>query len=223
MSIASHIEEIEAKIAKARVDAPLAAPRAALLGASKTQTAAAIEEAISAGLVLFGENRVQEALEKWPDLKKRYPQVELHLIGPLQTNKVKDALALFDVIQTLDRKKLADAIATELKKMPGRATARFFIEINTGKEEQKAGIVPQEADDFIDYCIKKLRLPVTGLMCVPPNDQPAAPHFVLLKKIAEAHNLKELSMGMSGDFETAIRMGSTVVRVGTAIFGQRKI
>ena len=146
--------------------------------------------------------------------------MQLHLIGPLQTNKVKQAMGLFDAIQTVDRPKLAEAIA---KNMDGQEviTKHFYIQINTGEEPQKAGITPKEADDFIEYCVKKLGLSIIGLMCVPPADQPPAPHFALLKKIADRHGLKELSMGMSGDYETAVRMGSTCVRIGTALFGER--
>jgi pyridoxal phosphate enzyme (YggS family) len=154
-------------------------------------------------------------------IRTSYPSVELHLIGPLQTNKVKEALELFDVIQTLDRPKLAEAIAAYREKAPTRTRA-FFIQVNTGKESQKAGVIPEEADTFIDDCIHRLQLPVIGLMCVPPEDQPATPHFALLRDIALRHGLKELSMGMSGDFESAARMGSTIVRIGTALFGERK-
>jgi len=221
MTIASNIEAIHAKIARAGQNSPLSVPRPTLLGASKGQNEAAIEEAIIGGLRVFGENRVQEAQTKWPALRAAHTNIELHLIGPLQTNKVKEALELFDVIQTLDRKKLAETIANELKKLPHCAAAKFFIQINTGKEPQKAGVLPEEADAFIDDCINALRLPVVGLMCVPPVGQPPSPHFALLRKIAQAHGLKELSMGMSEDFEAAVRMGSTCVRVGTAIFGER--
>jgi pyridoxal phosphate enzyme (YggS family) len=221
MTIASNIEAIQAKIARAGQNSPLSVLRPTLLGASKGQNEAAIEEAIIGGLRVFGENRVQEAQAKWSSLRARHQDIELHLIGPLQTNKVKEALELFDVIQTLDRKKLAETIASELKKMPHRAAVKFFIQINTGKEPQKAGVVPEEADAFIDDCINTLHLPVVGLMCVPPVGQVPSPHFALLRKIAQAHGLKKLSMGMSEDFETAIRMGSTCVRLGTAIFGER--
>ena len=228
MSNTDRISTIRATIQNARENAPLAGYKTELLGACKGQGAPAILRAIDQGLRLFGENRVQEAQEKWPAIKKTHPNVELHLIGPLQTNKVKDALALFDVIHTLDRPKLAKVLSDELKVLSKKntqhlalPTQHFFIQINTGEEPQKAGIMPAQADDFIRYCRDDLKLPVAGLMCVPPADQPAAPHFALLREIARKHGLKELSMGMSGDYETAVRMGSTCVRIGTALFGSR--
>lgn len=200
-----------------------------LLGASKGQSAEIIEKSIHCRLSTFGENRVQEAWEKWPELKKRYPHIQLHLIGPLQTNKIKDALALFDVIQTLDRPRLAEEISSLIspsKKRPAGdwqpATKNFFIQINTGCEPQKSGVFPKDADAFIRYCRDDLQLPVTGLMCIPPADQPPAPHFALLRKIAQRNNLPELSMGMSEDYQAAIRMGSTCIRLGRALFGERK-
>jgi len=185
---------------------------------SKTHPAEAVLEAIAAGQHVFGENRVQEAAGKFPALRQAHA-LELHLIGPLQTNKVKEAVALFDVIQTVDRAKLADALAAEYRKQQ-----RFlpcYIQINTGEEPQKAGIAPAEADGFIRYCREDLGLPVKGLMCIPPNDQHPAPHFALLREIARRHNLPGLSMGMSGDYELAIQFGATAVRVGTAVFGSR--
>jgi PLP dependent protein len=197
---------------------PLANTRPVILGATKGQCPDAIEEAIRAGLRAFGENRVQEAEDKWPDIKKRHPQVRVHLIGPLQTNKAVTAVELFDAIQTVDREKLADALADAMQKAGRRPDC--YVQINTGKEDQKAGAHPEDADTLIAYC-KKLGLPLVGLMCVPPHDQPSAPHFALLRQIAIRHGLKELSMGMSEDFETAIRMGSTCVRIGRGIFGER--
>jgi pyridoxal phosphate enzyme (YggS family) len=197
----------------------LGSKRALVLAASKSQPAALIETAIEAGLTHFGENKVQEAQAKWPALKIRYPQVKLHLIGPLQSNKAKDAVALFDVIQTVDRPKLADALAVAMHN--AQKSVPCLIQVNTGKEPQKAGVMPEAADALIDYCLTQLHLPVTGLMCVPPDDQPPAPHFALLRAIALNHNLPELSMGMSNDFETALRMGSTCVRLGRSIFGER--
>lgn len=189
-----------------------------LLAACKGQNAIAIEEAIHSGITDFGENRVQEAQQKWQGLRRQYPAIRLHLIGPLQTNKVAEAVTLFDVIQSLDRAKLAEALAESFIKSGKKVPC--YIQVNTGEESQKAGILPQETDGFIGYC-KKLDIPLLGLMCVPPADQPPAPHFALLRAIAERHQLPGLSMGMSGDFETAIRMGSTCVRVGTALFGAR--
>ncbi len=235
------LNHIRALITKTRSRSPLAANSTILLGACKGQGAGVIEDFILAGLTDFGENRVQEAAGKWPALKKAHPEVRLHLIGPLQTNKVGEALELFDVIQTLDRPKLAAAIAKELartgdatpaggaspehaprsfqEKTPG-ATKEFFIQVNTGEEPQKSGVSPSETAEFISYC-RNLRLNITGLMCVPPADDMPAPHFALLRKLALENGLAELSMGMSGDFETAIRMGSGCVRIGTALFGER--
>ncbi|HVI87421.1 MAG TPA: YggS family pyridoxal phosphate-dependent enzyme [Dongiaceae bacterium] len=189
-----------------------------LVAVSKTHPAEAVAEAIAAGQHVFGENRVQEAAGKFPALRKAHA-LELHLIGPLQTNKVKEAVALFDVIQTVDRAKLADALAAEYRKQQ-----RFlpcYIQINTGEEPQKAGLAPSEADDFIRYCRDNLALPVKGLMCIPPAEQHPAPHFALLREIARRHDLSGLSMGMSGDYELAIQFGATAVRVGTAVFGSR--
>ncbi|NBX03326.1 MAG: YggS family pyridoxal phosphate-dependent enzyme [Alphaproteobacteria bacterium] len=223
------ISNILAQMITAQKASPLAAPEISLLAASKSQSALLIEEAIAGGVRVFGENRVQEAQDKWPSLRLAHPEVELHLIGPLQTNKVKQALELFDVIQTVDRPKLAEEVASLLSSVSSKknagdwklATKSFYIQVNTGKEPQKAGVLPDEADAFIDYCVKELALPVVGLMCVPPADQPPAPHFALLSQIAQRHGLEKLSMGMSEDFETAIRMGSTCVRLGRALFGER--
>ncbi len=169
---------------------------------------------------MFGENRVQEAAAKWPDLRAAHPDIELHLIGPLQTNKVAQAMALFDVIQTVDREKLARALAAEQAKTGLRRC--YFIQVNTGEEPQKAGVTPGEADRFIAACRDKHGLDVMGLMCIPPVDEEPALHFALLAKIAARNGLTGLSMGMSGDFETAVRLGATHVRVGSAIFGARE-
>ncbi len=220
MDLAGALANIGVSLAKARENAPLASPRLTLMGVSKGHGAEAIENAIELGVFVFGENRVQEAEGKWPDIKKRHPKVILHLIGPLQTNKIKQALELFDVIQTLDRPKLAEEIA---RHMDGKEikTRQFYIQVNTGEEEQKAGVSPKEADDFIAYCTGELKLPVAGLMCIPPVDDLPGPHFALLRQIALKHNLPELSMGMSDDFETAVRLGSTCVRIGRALFGER--
>ena len=178
---------------------------------------------LEAGHRVFGENRVQEAKGKWPHLRERFPDIELHLIGPLQTNKVRDALDLFDVIETLDRPRLADALKAEIdKRGPGRTT-RLLVEVNTGEEAQKAGVAPQDVAGFVARCRGELKLPVTGLMCIPPVNEEPALHFALLKKLAAECGLTSLSMGMSSDFETAIRFGATHVRVGTAIFGERNV
>lgn len=218
MNIENNIATITHSIYKVKEASQVARADVVLLAASKSQSMEAIEEAIKAGVTCFGENRVQEAQSKWVLLKQKYPHIKLHLIGALQTNKVKQALALFDVVQTLDRVGLAEAIA--VADFHGK---QFYIQVNTGEEPQKSGVLPQDADEFIDYCVNKLKLPVVGLMCVPPADQPPAPHFALLRSIAIRNNLSELSMGMSDDFETAIRMGSSLVRVGSALFGERII
>lgn len=178
-----------------------------------------IRPVIAAGHRLFGENRVQEAAEKWPALRADCPDLELHLIGPLQTNKVKDAVALFDVIETLDRPKLARKIAQEFEKQQKRL--RLFVQVNTGEEEQKAGVLPRETDAFIARCREEFALSVDGLMCIPPADEEPAMHFALLAKIAARNGIGALSMGMSADYETAITFGATHVRIGTAIFGER--
>jgi len=193
---------------------------AKVIAVSKRQNIEAITELLQAGQNVFGENRVQEAAEKWKDLRKTWPNIELHLIGPLQTNKVPDAVALFDMIQTVDRPKLAEALVKEMKKIGKKVPC--LIQINTGEELQKSGIAPQEADEFITWCIDDIGLPVKGLMCIPPADELAAPHFALLSKIAKRHDLPELSMGMSSDYTVAAAMGATFVRVGTAIFGPRQ-
>jgi pyridoxal phosphate enzyme (YggS family) len=219
LSLAERLSLVKGNIARAQTGSPLSLPQAVILGASKGQSAAIIKEAIAAGLTLFGENRVQEAQEKWPELRKTAPYVKLHLIGPLQTNKAKEALSLFDAIQTIDRVKLADALAEQWS--PQSRCQEFYIQVNTGQEPQKAGIDPKEADDFISYCLRDKRLPVVGLMCVPPHDQPPAPHFALLRSIGERHGLSQLSMGMSEDYDVAVRMGSSCVRLGRVLFGER--
>ena len=191
-----------------------------LVCVSKTIDGEKIIPALDGGQRLFGENRVQEAAAKWPQLRKLYPGVELHLIGPLQTNKVAQAVDTFDVIETVDREKLARALAREMEKTNKRVP--LFIQINTGEEEQKAGIAPAGADAFISLCRDELKLNIIGLMCIPPLDDEPAMHFALLAKIASRNKIKKLSMGMSRDFETAIKFGATHVRVGSAIFGARK-
>lgn len=220
MSIATAVETLHTLIEGAQKGDFLSAPNVTLLAASKGQSAISIAEAIKAGVVNFGENRVQEANAKWPALREAYPDIRLHLIGQLQTNKVRQAISLFDVIQTVDRTTLADALAEAMRKEKREITC--FIQINTGNEPQKAGVAPNEADEFIDYCMNALRLPVVGLMCIPPHEQPPAPHFALLRAMAIRHGLPELSMGMSDDFETAVRMGSTCVRLGRCLFGERE-
>ncbi|MCJ8144414.1 YggS family pyridoxal phosphate-dependent enzyme [Ancylobacter sp. A5.8] len=221
MGVADRLEEVRARIAQACRDAGRAPDAVELIAVSKTFEAEHIVPVLEAGQRLFGENRVQEAKAKWPGLRERFAGVELHLIGPLQTNKVREALALFDVIHTVDRPSLASALAKEIARMPEKPAPRLLVQINTGEEPQKAGIAPLEADDFLRDCREVHGLAVEGLMCIPPADEPAAPHFALLAKIAARHGLTTLSMGMSGDYETAIALGATHVRVGSAIFGHR--
>lgn len=190
-----------------------------LVAVSKTQGPERVAAAIRAGQHIFGENRVQEAAGKYPALRALHPDLELHLIGPLQSNKTADAVALFDVIETLDREKLARALAAERDK--GKRLPRCYIQVNTGEEPQKGGVMPAAAPGFIRLCRDALGLSVEGLMCIPPADEEPAPHFALLAKLAREHGLPAVSMGMSGDYEAAIRLGATHVRVGTAIFGAR--
>lgn len=190
-----------------------------LVAVSKTHDARRIQPVINAGHRVFGENRVQEAEAKWPILKAKNPDITLHLIGPLQTNKVKAALELFDVIETVDRPKLAHRLANLMGETG--FSPQLFIQVNTGSEPQKAGVLPQDADNFIRECVEELKLPVVGLMCIPPIEEEPSLHFALLRKIAMRNGLKNLSMGMSADYEVAIQFGATHVRVGTAIFGAR--
>ncbi len=215
--VAAHLGEIRARIAAQ--DGPGRASQVVLIAVSKTHPAEAVIAAAEAGQRLFGENRVQEAAAKFPALRVRYPDLKLHLIGPLQTNKVKLAVETCDAIQTVDRDKLAAALADELAKQGKRLD--LFVQVNTGEEPQKAGILPAEADDFISRCRDQYKLPVVGLMCIPPAEEHPAPHFALLREIAKRQDLDQLSMGMSGDYETAIQFGATHVRIGTAIFGGR--
>jgi pyridoxal phosphate enzyme (YggS family) len=190
-----------------------------LVAVSKTHPMASVRAALAAGHRLFGENRVQEAQAKYPALREEFPDLALHLIGPLQTNKVRDAVAICDVIETVDRPRLAQALVREMERSGRRLPC--LIEVNTGGEPQKSGVLPAEADDFIVECRDRLGLPIEGLMCVPPLDEEPALHFALLREIARRIGLEILSMGMSADFEKAIRFGATHVRIGTAIFGAR--
>jgi len=217
--IAPALAEVRARIAAAARTARRDPAAVHLVAVSKTQGADRIAAALAAGQRVFGENRVQEAQAKWPGLRARWPDAELHLIGPLQTNKARDAVALFDVIETVDRESLAAALARELARTDRRLSC--LVQVNTGEEPQKAGIPPAEADGFIARCRDVHHLPVVGLMCIPPVDDDAALHFALLRTIAERHGLAVLSMGMSTDYELAIRFGASHVRVGTAIFGAR--
>jgi hypothetical protein len=217
--LAERLAAVRDRIATAARAAGRQAADVTLVAVSKTHDADAISSAIAAGQRVFGENRVQEAQAKYPALKAAHPDLMLHLIGPLQSNKAKEAVALFDVIETVDRPKLADALAREMERAGRRP--RCFIQVNTGEEPQKAGVLPAAADAFVAECRERWRLPVVGLMCIPPLDQEPSPHFALLREIARRHGLPELSMGMSADYEIAIRLGATYVRVGTAIFGGR--
>ncbi len=218
-TVAANFAAVKGMIAKAAAKAGRAANGVTLVAVSKTYGADAIRPLLTAGHRVFGENRVQEAMAKWPALKQEYPDIELHLIGPLQTNKVKDAVALFDVIQSVDREKLARALSDAFAKRG--AACDCYIQVNTGAEPQKAGVLPADADAFIGLCRDELHLPVRGLMCIPPVDEEPALHFALLRKIADRNGLKNLSMGMSGDFEKAIAFSATHIRVGSAIFGSR--
>jgi hypothetical protein len=216
---AENLAAILARIDAARKGAIGPAPATTLIAVTKTHGAERIRPLLEAGHRVFGENRVQEALAKWPALKSEFPDIELHLIGQLQTNKARDAMRLFDVIHTLDRTKLADALAAEAAR--GEPVPDLLIQVNTGEEPQKAGVVPADAPALIALARDEPRLKVRGLMCIPPADVAPAPHFALLAKIAREHDLPLLSMGMSADFETAIRFGATHVRVGSALFGAR--
>jgi hypothetical protein len=218
-SLKDRLESVRATIEHAAAANGREAANITLIAVSKTIPVEIIEEAVAAGHRVFGENRVQEGKAKWPALKARFPDIELHLIGPLQTNKVRDALALFDAIHAVDRDSLAATLAKEIARA-GRQP-KLFIEVNTGSEVSKAGVAPAEADRFIETCRERHGLTISGLMCIPPVDEPAAPHFTLLAKIAERNGLPLLSMGMSADYEEAIAHGATHIRVGTAIFGAR--
>ena len=215
----SGLSDITARIGTAAHAAGRDPSEIELIAVSKVQPLARVEAVLDEGHRIFGENRVQEAQGKWPDLRERYGPISLHLIGPLQTNKVKAAMDLFDVIQTLDRTRLAVKIATDAQE---RGTCPdLYVQVNTGREKQKAGIDPDEADAFILRCREEFDLPVIGVMAIPPEGEPPAPHFDTLAQIAERSGLSHLSMGMSADFEEAIRYGATAVRVGSAIFGAR--
>jgi pyridoxal phosphate enzyme (YggS family) len=217
--VAAALAEVKNAIARACQYAKREPSSVTLVAVTKTFPAEVIEQAIAAGQAVFGENRVQEAKAKWPALKDKYPDIELHLIGPLQSNKAKEAVALFDAIHSLDRPSLCEALAKEIERQNRRP--RLFVEINTGAEPQKAGVFPQDADAFLKACREKYGLVVDGLMCIPPLADAPAPHFALTAKIAARNGLKRLSMGMSSDFAVAIAFGATHVRIGSAIFGAR--
>lgn len=216
--VAERLAEVRGAIGAAAGRAGRGPAAVTLVAVSKTVPAERIEAAIAAGQRVFGENRVQEARAKWPALRERHPELELHLIGPLQTNKAADAVKLFDVIESLDREKLARVLAAEMEKQGRRVPV--LVQVNTGKEPQKAGVLPEAADAFIAEA-GRLGLEVKGLMCIPPLEEDPSPHFARLAAIARRNGLEILSMGMSGDFEAAVAQGATHVRVGTAIFGSR--
>jgi pyridoxal phosphate enzyme (YggS family) len=218
-SLAGGLGAVEQEIARACKDARRDRASVTLIAVSKTFGADAISPIIAAGQRVFGENRVQEAKAKWPGLMTAYPGIALHLIGPLQSNKAKEAVALFDAIHSVDRPSVCEALAKEIKSQ-GRCP-ELFVQLNTGEEPQKAGIAPSEADAFIASCREKYGLPISGLMSIPPVNEAPAPHFALTAKVAARNGLKNLSMGMSADFATAIQFGATHVRVGSAIFGHR--
>lgn len=220
MDSTARLHEIEARKGAAAREAGRDVSDVTLVAISKTFAPEDIRPVLAAGHRVFGENRVQEAKAKWPSLREAFPGVELHLVGPLQTNKVREALQLFDVIHSLDRESLALALAKELER--SGLSRRFFIQVNTGEEPQKAGVPPREAPAFVERCVRELRLPVIGLMCIPPLEEEPSLHFALLGKLAREAGLPALSMGMSHDFETAIAFGATHVRVGSAIFGARE-
>jgi len=219
MELQERLNEVRSHIAAAERQAGRPAGSVQLVAVSKTFDADQIRPAISAGQRVFGENRVQESQAKWPELKAETPGIELHLIGPLQSNKAADAVALFDVIETIDREKIARAIADEMK-VQGKIL-RLYVQVNTGLEPQKAGIAPDDTVAFVDFCRKELGLPVEGLMCIPPAEENPGPHFALLAKLSKRAGVEKLSMGMSSDYEIAVAFGATSVRVGSAIFGAR--
>ncbi len=216
---AARLADVRARIATAARGVGRDPVAVKLIAVSKTFEAADIRPVLAAGQRLFGENRVQEAQGKWPELKAEWPGTEVHLIGPLQSNKTREAVALFDAIHSVDRPKIAEAIAKELARTGRRL--ELFVQVNTGEEPQKAGIPPKEAVAFVDHCRKGLGLEIAGLMCIPPVEEEAAIHFAFLAKLAKEAGVGGLSMGMSADYTTAVELGATHVRVGSAIFGHR--
>jgi pyridoxal phosphate enzyme (YggS family) len=216
----SGLSKVHAEIERACREASRDPASVTLVAVSKTFAADAIEPVIGEGQCVFGENRVQEAKAKWPAIRERHPGVELHMIGPLQSNKAKEAVSLFDAIHSLDRPSLCEALAKEIARQDKRP--RLLVEINTGAEVQKSGVLPQDTDAFLARCLNDYGLSIDGLMCIPPAGEAPAPHFALTAKIAKRNGLQLLSMGMSADFSVAIAMGATHVRIGSAIFGARE-
>ena len=221
MTVADNLRDLSARIVKTARNANRTPDDVTLVAISKVHGVEAAQDALAAGHRVFGENRVQEAQQKWPELKAAYPDVVLHLVGPLQTNKVRDAVALFDVIETLDRPKLAAKLAEEMAQQS--RSIPCFVQINTGEEPQKAGVLPKEADAFIQSCRSDYGLKIDGLMCIPPQEENPSMHFAFLREIACRNDVPSLSMGMSADFEKAIELGATHVRLGTAVFGPRPL
>lgn len=220
-SIAQNLKTLKGEIEKICSGYARPAESVNLIAVSKKQPAERLQAALDAGQRVFGENRVQEAYEHWQELKPKHADLELHLIGPLQSNKTKDAVKLFDCIHTVDREKIAKALAEEMQKQDRHLPC--FIQVNTGDETQKSGINPDDLPNFLRFCRKECGLNIIGLMCIPPIDEPPALHFALLQKIALENDLQNLSMGMSSDFDKAIPLGATHIRVGTGVFGARKI
>ena len=216
---AQHLADVKGRIVEAARAAGRQPQAVTLVAVSKTHGADKVEELLGVGQRVFGENRVQEAEEKFPALKAKYPDLELHLIGPLQTNKAREAVALFDVIESVDRERLASVLAKEMERAGKRPDC--FIQVNTGEEPQKAGVLPADIDGFVKLCRETYKLPIVGLMCIPPVDEEPALHFALLAKMAARNGLAKVSMGMSADYESAVRQGATHVRVGSALFGAR--
>lgn len=224
MTIENRLKETISQIEIAAIEAHRQAESVTLIAVSKNFEAETIEVALKAGQKIFGENRVQEAKSKWPELRLKFNQgdpIELHLIGPLQSNKAREAIALFDVIQTVDRQKIAKVLSAEMKKQNKHVPV--YVQVNTGEEPQKAGVYPRQVDEFVTFCKQDCGLDVIGLMCIPPANENPGLHFSLLAKIAKRNNLSRLSMGMSSDFQLAVAHGATQVRVGSAIFGSRTI
>lgn len=222
-AIVARLEATRAAVARAAHDCGRDPAKITLVAVSKTFPPESILPALESGQRVFGENYVQESMGKWPALRERFPDVEVHLIGPLQSNKAREAVATFDVIQSLDRISLAKALSKEIGKAreAGARVPRLFVQVNTGEEEQKGGVAPADVDTFLTACRDEYGLDVEGLMCIPPFDEPPSPHFAFLGEIARRNHLHALSMGMSADFEAAIQLGATHVRVGSAIFGAR--
>lgn len=218
--IAERLKLTYEKIAKAAQSVNRQSSDVNLIAVSKTHNAEIIRLLMECGHRCFGENRIQEAYTKWPDLKQDYPDTELHLIGPLQSNKTKEAVSLFDVIHTIDRSKIAKTIKDQMENQNKKL--KLFVQVNTGEEPQKSGIATRQVREFVEYCQQDLKLTIAGLMCIPPINEEAALHFALLAKKAAELNLPELSMGMSSDYEKAIEFGATYIRVGTALFGERE-